>query len=1012
MSETKVQESAVADKAAANESVEPSAADSDEKAPTSGVDRKAEGVVANASDAPSARDKADKKEPPLLAPGNAPRIVRGGGTAFVGLFAAFLLMAHDSQWRWGVPAGIVFLFVGCWGLMDLLGTFDDPDDRVAASNTLRDLTVPLLRAVGGLVAFLLTIAGGQGAGGSQWMWGILVTASFLLWVAAMFDVGVKLGPLATDELGEKRGIFARHGFWVLVAGAVLLFPAMGLYSLWDPWETHYGEVAREILSRDDWISLWWAQDGWFWSKPVLNFWIQSVAMASLGLHYKADEMLLDGAGHATRHPEWVVRTPNMLMTLVALYILYKGIAKVFGRRAGLISGLVLATTPDWYYLAHQTMTDMPCVAGLSAAMGLVIVALHTDDNQIARVYEIKAGKIRFRLSAWHLAIGFVLLIAVPQILYLFSRNLELLLRGPYGFRPHWDEFWSGSKGNCGLPGNENCVIQNPASIPKGVDAHPDGFGPSMLRFFGGFEPVLQGLVWAVMVGFLLWVNWGERRVKRLLYIGAWTCASVATMAKGPEGLGIPVVATLLWMGSKNRWRELLRIEILSGTIIWVSLVFPWFVAMYVRHGAQFTDRLLFHDMFNRALHHVHDTNEGDDTSIRFYLWQLGYALFPWTALTPLGLLYWIRRNGRNGSATSGAKQDVSILLFMWFLLAFALVSFMGTKFHHYIAPAVPAVALLIGIALSDMLDEVEPAAQRAPTSYLLGTFAGVVALLVGISRLFPGSILGDKEIHGEPPAANVGLGVFLAAVGVGILFYFLRAFRRSAARDATVTKEATEERPEVSHDRVMVGAALTGGALLLALVGRDLCIKADGADQPGAIRFLHLFTYNYRRAWPDSLDFSAILTAFVIVGALGTVSIAWFKYRRQAIYTFGAFAAAAALWGLDIYMVQTAPHWGQHEVIQAYYDARTSPDEQLIAYQMNWKGENFYTGNHVPAFVSTGANFTNWLKSQREKGVKVMFFITEHSRLGGLKGEVQAKAYKEITTKELNNKFIVVRAEL
>jgi hypothetical protein len=79
---------------------------------------------------------------------------------------------------------------------------------------------------------------------------------------------------------------------------------------------------------------------------------------------------------------------------------------------------------------------------------------------------------------------------------------------------------------------------------------------------------------------------------------------------------------------------------------------------------------------------------------------------------------------------------------------------------------------------------------------------------------------------------------------------------------------------------------------------------------------------------------------------------------------------------------------------------------------MNWKGENFYTGNHIPAFVSSGATFTAWLKKEREKGTKVMYFITEHSRTSGLRSEVGAKSYKEITDKALNNKFIVVRAEL
>jgi len=79
---------------------------------------------------------------------------------------------------------------------------------------------------------------------------------------------------------------------------------------------------------------------------------------------------------------------------------------------------------------------------------------------------------------------------------------------------------------------------------------------------------------------------------------------------------------------------------------------------------------------------------------------------------------------------------------------------------------------------------------------------------------------------------------------------------------------------------------------------------------------------------------------------------------------------------------------------------------------MNWKGENFYTGNKIPAFVSSGAPFTTWVKQQKEKGVKVMFFVTEHTRTGGLRGEVQGRNYKEITDKETCNKFVLVRAEL
>jgi 4-amino-4-deoxy-L-arabinose transferase-like glycosyltransferase len=941
----------------------------------------------------------------LLAPGNPFRWMRGGLTALVGLVGAFLLMAHDAQLRWGVPLGALFIAVAAWGLMDLLGTFDDADARVARSVTLADLAPSLGRVGVGILAFAVALCGGQsgiGGHGAQWAWGLVVTATFLGWVAAVFDLGVRLGPWARDESGHTRSLWKRHGFWVLVAGAVLYFPAMGLYSLWDPWETHYGEVAREVLARDDWISLWWSQDGWFWSKPVLDFWIQAIAMATLGTHYQSGQMLLDAHGQPTLHPEWVVRAPNVLFALVAMYCIYKGVAKVFGRRAGLLGALVLATMPDWFFIAHQTMTDMPCVAGMTMAMGMLLLGAHTGEHQLARVFEVKTGKIAWRFSAWHLVFGGVLVVALPQILYLVSRNLGLTLSG--GLHPHWDEFYSGSKGNCGLPGNVACALTNPEILPRTLPPHPVGFVPSMTRLFGAFEPVLQAVVWSLLLGFVLYLNWGERRVRRLFYLAAWFFAAVATMAKGPEGVVIPGMCAFAWVCTKRRWTELLRLEAVTGLVMWCALALPWFVAMYVRHGDPFIERLIRHDMVERAFEHVHDTNEGDDTSIRFYIWQLGYALFPWTAIAPLGLLHWLRR----GDSADRGKGDVSVFLFLWFLVSFALFTFMGTKFHHYILPAVPAIAMLVGITLDQMLEGEEPSAPGGRTMYLVGTFAGALLLVAGVARMLPGSIFGARGLHGEIAPGSVGVGAVLAVAGVAMIVAFIAFFRRVGIHG---TPRADVD-ARTSHERVMIGAACVAGALALLLVGRDLVITPDNGDQPGAIRLLHLFTYNYRRAWPDSLDFSGVLTAFTVVGAMATLALASWRWRRHAVYVFGAFAAAWAVWGLDVYMVKTAPHWGQHEAIEAYYARRASPDEPLIAYQMNWKGENFYTSNRIPAFVSSGARFTNWVKAQKNGGTKVMFFITEHSRIGGLKSEVQAKSYSEITDRVLNNKFVVVRAEL
>jgi 4-amino-4-deoxy-L-arabinose transferase-like glycosyltransferase len=913
-----------------------------------------------------------------------------------------------------------------------MGSFDDADARVDRSMTLGDLSSEL-GALGASFLFFCLSLGGAQAGWllPQLAWGIIVTLTFVATTASLFQVGKKLGAWATDEAGVDRPLWARHGFWVVLLGAGLLFPCMGSYALWDPWETHYGEVSREMLARDDWISLWWAQDGWFWSKPVLDMWMQAIAMATLGVHYQPDKMLIGDGTKPVMHPEWAVRAPVVLLTIVGMYLLYKGVARTFGRRAGLLGAIVLATMPDWYFVAHQTMTDMPFVAAMTGCMGLVLLGLRTPEDAEVRAYEVKVGQTRLRLTAWHLVFGLVLVCAIPQILYLLSRNLELLW--PRGFRPHWDEFRSGSgMGNCGLPGNEDCKSQVAASVPHSTGATPENFLGMVWRTVGAFEPALQALLWAMLVGFLLYLNWGERRSRRLYYLAAWFLAAVSSLGKGPAGFGLPILIVLSYLVAsrpgeefyariKRVVHELTQFELVSGLLIIATVALPWYIAMYVRHGSPFTDRLIFHDMINRAFSHVHDTNEGDDTSFRFYVWQLGYALFPWTGLAAGGLIWWLRRRD---DASEGDRADTSVLLCMWVILGFALFSFMGTKFHHYILPVVPAIAMLVGCVLDDMLGPAETGEGPDQTltagprlgrglvetwaMYLAGLAAGVGASVFGVSRFLPGAFLGKKP-DGHLLDASPVLGGVLLVVGVGIVVASVVLLRPAAKAKASAEGEAGFL--EAHRSAMMGGLALCAG-IALVLVTRDLVIKPENADQPGAIRLLQLFTYNYRRGWPESLDFSAALAGFGAVAVALSVALAVRAARKHAVYAMCALGVVWALWGLDVYMTETAQHWGQHEIIAAYYADRASSDEILVAYQMNWKGENFYTGNHVPAFVSTGSNFTNWLKKKKDEGAKVMYFITEHGRVGGLKGEVGAKKYTEVTDKVLCNKFILVRAEL
>ncbi|HYQ44887.1 MAG TPA: glycosyltransferase family 39 protein [Polyangiaceae bacterium] len=913
--------------------------------------------------------------------------------AVAALVPVFLLMATDGHFELSVLLCVSGLSIATFAVLDALGTFDDaPSLPAAASGHVIDGAEPRAVAAASLRLIAPRLAELGGALFATWIAlrlavagvlphptlsaGLLVTLGLIAIVATLCRVAEALRIFAEDGVRW----FARRGFWLVMLNVLLYVPLLGSYSLSDPWEVHYGEVAREMLARDDWLSLWWAQDGWFWSKPVLDFWLQGVSFSLSGVHFMPDQMLAGAGSGLSPAPEWAARLPIFLLTVIASYLLYKAVAKAFGGRAGFLAGLVLTTAPYWYLIAHQSMTDMPYVAPLTAALALVVLGMRTDPDVTVQNFELAVGARVLRVSAFHLLFGAILCAVLPQLVYLLTRNVTLQLHAPnFGFRWHWDEFMAGSGGgNCGLPGNEACRWLEPVN-----------------RLF---QPSLGALVWSGALGLLLFVNRGERRSQRLYFLGAWFFTALSALGKGAPGLVLPLVIALVGIGTARRYKDFARAELVGLCLIFACVCLPWYVQMYMRHGAPFTERLLFHDMYKRAFVHVHDTNTGDDVTFRYYVWQLGYGLFPWVGFGAAGLLWWLRY----GRESDDAQSEVMSFMVLWFTVAFAMFAITLTKFHHYALPTVPPIAAVTGVMLDRAFGAGPLWRPRQASTYFAGLAASALLLVYGAQRLFPGGwdgLLKDGQLPRNAPL----FGAALFVCGLGLALYTSRKF----GQPPNVEDSAFGAK----YERAVLAVLGVAAAIPIVLVGRDLSTTVF-SDIEGQARLMHLFTYNYRRAWPsESLNFNGVLSGFTLAATVVALGFAWPKWRRHALSLFAMVAVLWTAWGIDVYLVNASPHWGQRETILAYYAARKGPQEPFVAYQMNWKGENFYTGNRVPAFVSSGAKFKSFIAEQKKKGTKVMFFTTEHSRIAALKSELgPVKDFKVITDRKLNNKFTVARA--
>ncbi len=957
---------------------------------------------------------------------------RGGWAAAtaLGWGGVFFLMSRAEQLtiggrHVGVVVGLPLALLGTAGVLGLMGLFEEGLEEAR----------PLARTVfARLPGEPWWCAPGYGA----------TLAVLLLFVIAglggyhNFPMAILLACAALMPAAWRR-----PGLLVFVLTAAAYLPWLGTWSLTDPWETHYGEVTREILSRDDWISLWWAQEDWFWSKPIWIFWAEALSMALLGIPYHPDQF--------PEHAEWAIRAPHALLAIGAAMATYGAIGRLFGKRVGVLAALALATVPHFFFIAHQAITDMPFVGNMTIAMMLLIVALADDPEEEVRSYRVGS----LVLSARHAVLGALVLVVGAEAFYLLSRNVTFV--SGEGFAWHGDEFLFGSAGNDGVPGN--------ASL-RTVRPYLDG----LLA-----QPAAQGLYWLVGLALALWLLRRERTVQGLRMTAFYFFCAMAFMGKGLPGVALPGLVALLYLLASGRWNLLLegRLRVGRGVLIVPLVGLPWYVAMYVRHGPPFTDRLLIHDHINRLAAGVH----GDKGTIQYFLEQLGFALFPWVALVPAAILGWIwlrrEREAQSFAVPPGSagamraldrelpvrRRETLVLLGLWFFSAFTLFSVMITKFHHYIFPAVPPAAIASGILLDRFLgsETVLAAARRklAVACAALGAAALVLAvagawgdprgivpeglsvteardwvlrhpwprwavgllaagglgawLLAGWWLREPGEDASEGEASRNRRVAVVGVGGLLLALlgspwamvlGASAVLVAIAVWRGGGAIGADESER---------QERLALGVAVLAGTALVVFVGRDLSWATTARPQ-GYERFIHLFVYNYKRAWPEQFDYRPILTGFAVVASVVCAALTVARLRRVMVPALLGLGLSLAAWGVDVYLPDLAPHWGQRDLIAKYYAERSGPEEPLVAWQMNWKGENFYTGNRVSVFVKLDNKaIRKWIEQHRGK---TAWFVLEHGRLGSFRSLLAGRRIEEVTTKRDNNKFILLRVRL
>lgn len=149
--------------------------------------------------------------------------------------------------------------------------------------------------------------------------------------------------------------------------ALLFGIFLGSRPLSVPDEGRYVEIPREMVVTGDWVTPRLNGVKYF-EKPPLFYWFEAILIKFFGLS------------------EWSVRSGPALFALFGCLGVYYAGARIYGRRSGLISAIVLSTSVLYYAMGRAITLDMPVSVLLTASLLSFLLGTREPEGATRRIF--------------------------------------------------------------------------------------------------------------------------------------------------------------------------------------------------------------------------------------------------------------------------------------------------------------------------------------------------------------------------------------------------------------------------------------------------------------------------------------------------------------------------------------------------------------------------------------------------------------------------------------------------
>jgi 4-amino-4-deoxy-L-arabinose transferase-like glycosyltransferase len=297
------------------------------------------------------------------------------------------------------------------------------------------------------------------------------------------------------------------------------------------------------------------------------------------------------------------------------------------------------------------------------------------------------------------------------------------------------------------------------------------FEYAQIAHFGIVDSALTCFIIAAMTFFVAGYRSEDRKAKIGYYAAMYFFCTLAFYSKGFIGIAIPGLAVLTFLVFDKNLKEILRMRLWLGVLIFIAATLPWFVALWLQGG---TEHLRFFFIDNHVMRFLKGGDLGHHHPFYYYLTVFPPGFFPWTLI----LLMVLYRSFSIPAETPGDARRGLLFAKSWFVSGFVLFSLASSKRLLYLLPIFAPLAVLTGFYIDYALD----ARRLRKTDKLFIWMFGVFLLAIGAAAVPIAARNIDKPAlaftDGLPPAV---IAFSILAVGLSLVhLWFL--IRKNMAR--------------------------------------------------------------------------------------------------------------------------------------------------------------------------------------------------------------------------------------